>query len=146
MRGKKYATDAERVAARRSSIQAYKDRNPEKVRAWNRAAADRLTPEQVAARAARWAEHGRKRDAADPEGHTARSLRWHRAHPDARLAHKAVGRALTAGKLVRGPCAVCGAPKAQAHHPRGYGPSHRLDVEWLCPTHHRRAHRVNSPA
>lgn len=38
------------------------------------------------------------------------------------------------GKIKRQPCEVCGAMPTEAHHPDYSKP---LDVEWLCPTHHR---------
>src|ERR1039458_7338116 len=38
------------------------------------------------------------------------------------------------GKVKRQPCEVCGAQPAEAHHEDYSKP---LDVEWLCPTHHR---------
>jgi hypothetical protein len=55
-----------------------------------------------------------------------------------RKAHGLVKYALLTGKLLRQPCAVCGASKAQAHHPDYTKP---LWVVWLCSTHHRAAHR-----
>lgn len=55
-------------------------------------------------------------------------------------AHHAVARAIGRGRLVRQPCAVCGATKVHAHHPRGYVGDARLDVEWLCALHHHQAH------
>lgn len=41
------------------------------------------------------------------------------------------------GKIKRGPCEVCGAEKAHAHHD-DYGKP--LAVRWLCPFHHRQHH------
>lgn len=43
------------------------------------------------------------------------------------------------GRVKRQPCEVCGATPAQAHHADYSKP---LDVEWLCPTHHREADAV----
>jgi hypothetical protein len=43
------------------------------------------------------------------------------------------------GRVKRQPCEVCGAPKAEAHHEDYSKP---LDVEWLCPTHHRERERA----
>jgi hypothetical protein len=55
-------------------------------------------------------------------------------------AANAVKYAVKTGKLVRQPCEVCGAEKVEAHH-WSYEREHRLDVKWLCQTHHREEHR-----
>lgn len=57
-----------------------------------------------------------------------------RRHPDRAKANTAVSNAVRDGRLVRQPCAVCGAPKSEAHHPDYSKP---LEVEWLCFQHHR---------
>jgi ribosomal protein S27AE len=64
---------------------------------------------------------------------------YEKAHPEIKRAHDAVKRALAAGVLQRRPCERCGAGRALAHHP-DY--ARRLDVRWLCPLHHKEAHRV----
>jgi hypothetical protein len=71
-----------------------------------------------------------------------REERWRRTEQGrkAHSAHTAVYVALRDGRLVRKPCRICGDPKAFAHHPNGYEGIHRLDVEWLCLTHHMEAH------
>jgi hypothetical protein len=43
------------------------------------------------------------------------------------------------GRVKRQPCEVCGAPFAEAHHEDYTKP---LDVEWLCPIHHRERERA----
>lgn len=61
------------------------------------------------------------------------------ATPEGRLkrqAHNAVYRAIHNGKLIKLPCQVCGNPKAEAHHCLDYSKEHRLDVVFLCKTHH----------
>ena len=64
-----------------------------------------------------------------------------REHMEAGLkAIRAVSAAVKRGDLVPQPCERCGAAKAVAHHYLGYAPEHRLDVRWLCSSHHRRAH------
>jgi hypothetical protein len=67
---------------------------------------------------------------------------YHRRHPEQARARKAVRTELRAGRLTRGPCAVCGSPATQAHHYLGYAEAHRLDIVWLCRTHHSQAHRA----
>ena len=59
-------------------------------------------------------------------------------HPDRYKANTAVGNALRDGKLVRGPCAVCGTTvRVQAHHADYSRP---LEVTWLCFKCHRAQH------
>ena len=51
--------------------------------------------------------------------------------------HIAVAIAIKQGRLVRGPCEVCGAVRTDAHHDDYDKP---LDVRWLCRLHHRQTH------
>ena len=54
-------------------------------------------------------------------------------------ARGAVGYAKKLGRLVPGPCVVCGTTEGvEAHHHLGYAREHWLDVEWRCRVHHRR--------
>lgn len=70
---------------------------------------------------------------------TKRNRRYAARHPEAVAAHRAVERALAAGRLVRPEeCETCGAPgddpvvgKLEAHH-NSYAEEHHLDVVWLC--------------
>lgn len=57
-------------------------------------------------------------------------------------ARVAVRVALGAGILTRQPCLECGALPVHAHHFLGYVEEHWLDVVWLCPLHHARAHTL----
>lgn len=57
--------------------------------------------------------------------------------PGAAMARSAVGSAIRHGRLVRLPCEICGNSKSEAHH-EDY--RRKLDVKWLCFTHHRQAH------
>jgi hypothetical protein len=54
-------------------------------------------------------------------------------------AHAITTHAIKTGRLIREPCAFCGHPKSQAHHPSYDTP---LRVVWLCskchPLHHHR--------
>lgn len=54
-------------------------------------------------------------------------------------ARRAVEYALKMGRLKKKKCAVCRAIKVTAHHPDYSKP---LDVIWLCPKHHRGAHKT----
>lgn len=65
------------------------------------------------------------------------------------LAHGRVEKALLRGRLVPGPCEVCGVTGrmrdgrsvVQAHHDDYSKP---LDVRWLCQPHHHEWHRTNA--
>lgn len=65
-----------------------------------------------------------------------RALQDHRAkNPLKYKARTAVGNAVRDGRLIKGPCEVCGTTKrVQAHH---HDYSKPLDVRWLCFQHHR---------
>lgn len=89
-------------------------------------------PERVAAREAY---------AKTPEGRIAGARakqKWAVANAVRRAASHKVNNAIRDGKLQRQPCFICG-EKAQAHHPDYDRP---LDVTWLCPEHHKAAHRA----
>jgi hypothetical protein len=60
-----------------------------------------------------------------------------------RAANQAVSNAVRDGRLVRQPCEVCGAEKAEAHHDDYSKP---LDVRWLCRKHHLEHHGKQSRA
>lgn len=66
-----------------------------------------------------------------------RQTHWRRANPLKYLAHLAVQQALSAGKLSKGPCEVCGAASVDAHHDHYEEP---LNVRWLCRSHHVKLH------
>lgn len=56
-------------------------------------------------------------------------------------AHRLVAEAIKSGDLIRQPCEVCGDDgDVEAHH-ADYG--RPLDVQWLCPKHHKQWHRDN---
>ena len=59
-------------------------------------------------------------------------------HPGKDRARGKVARAIKAGLLVRGPCAICGSTKTiHGHHPDYRKP---LDVTWLCVICHSAVH------
>jgi len=59
---------------------------------------------------------------------------YRQRHPEKLAARNAVQAAVQSGRLIKGPCAVCGNEKSEAHHD-DY--SRKLDVVWLCLRHHR---------
>ena len=75
-----------------------------------------------------------------------RQADWRRANSTAYECHKAVGRALKRGDLVKQPCQVCGATdettRIDAHHEDYSKP---LEVDWLCRSHHMRFHKSPQP-
>jgi hypothetical protein len=52
-------------------------------------------------------------------------------------ARNQVNNAIKGGRLVRGPCEVCGKENTDAHHDDYDKP---LEVRWLCPSHHHLLH------
>ena len=66
-----------------------------------------------------------------------RRQRWHDMDPEKRTAKSMTRRAIARGRLVRGPCIVCGNADTEAHHPDYSKP---LDVQWLCKEHHLAEH------
>lgn len=60
--------------------------------------------------------------------------RMNKKYPEKKIARDKVYRAIKSGKLERLVCEICGDPKTQAHHYKGY--DHPLDVKWLCRKHH----------
>lgn len=59
--------------------------------------------------------------------------------PDRFTARALVAQAVRSGSLVRMPCEVCGAERAEGHHADYSKP---LDVRWLCRLHHLAEHRL----
>jgi hypothetical protein len=59
-------------------------------------------------------------------------------YPERTRAHWLVAAAVRDGRLIPMPCEVCGAAKAEFHHP-DYGEP--LEGNWLCKTHHRKIHK-----
>ena len=68
-----------------------------------------------------------------------RQERWRARNPQAASAHRAVQLAVRTGRLVPGPCEVCGRPDTEGHHDDYAAP---LVVRWLCRPHHRALHRA----
>lgn len=65
-------------------------------------------------------------------------LRQYRARNAAKYkAHTMVNNAMSAGKLEKQPCEVCGDTRVHAHHDDYTKP---LEVRWLCAAHHRQWH------
>lgn len=84
-------------------------------------------------------EAARLQDPLKRERRNAQMRAYSKAH-GTREHHKArwqVHRALEAGRLIRCPCEVCGAPKVDAHHDDYSKP---LEVRWLCRPHHVEHH------
>ena len=92
---------------------AHRDKNLEKIRAYDRSRERRAKPETEA----RWRANGGAKKVA---------------------AHRAVKRALARGYMTKKPCEVCGATeRIEAHHD-DY--EKRLEIRWLCAKHHRQHH------
>jgi hypothetical protein len=64
--------------------------------------------------------------------------KWRKDNPEKYRAQNAVSNAVRDGKLIKGPCAVCGATKRIHGHHEDY--SKPLQVTWLCAVHHKQLH------
>ncbi|HDR9048793.1 TPA: hypothetical protein QDA94_003025 [Burkholderia vietnamiensis] len=60
-------------------------------------------------------------------------------HVQKRAARRKVATEIEAGRLLRRPCEVCGAEKADAHHDDYSKP---LEIQWLCHSHHMLRHAM----
>ncbi len=60
-------------------------------------------------------------------------------HRTEALANHAVQNAVRTGRLSKGPCEICGNPKAHGHHDDYSKP---LEVRWLCALHHKQLHKA----
>jgi len=65
-------------------------------------------------------------------------------HKEKKLAKAAIYRATKTGQIIKpNKCSSCGAiGLIEAHHHLGYAKENWLDVKWLCPPCHGKAHRV----
>jgi len=61
--------------------------------------------------------------------------------PNKHRAHIKVTTALSAGRLTKRPCEVCGDDKYVHAHHDDY--AEQLNVRWLCPIHHKKWHKEN---
>lgn len=68
----------------------------------------------------------------------ATNQKWYAENRYKAAAHALVKRAINAGRLIRGNCEVCGSEDTHGHHEDYNKP---LEVIWLCPTHHKLAHK-----
>lgn len=75
--------------------------------------------------------------------HRIRQKRYSARFPQKIAAQQALIRAVSAGKLTRQPCEVCGEPETHGHHDDYNKP---LTVRWLCQPHHVQAHTGKLPA
>ena len=77
-----------------------------------------------------------------PEGRLASSRakrNWDAANAVRRRASLMVNNAIKSGKLSKQPCFICGSENVHGHHASYDLP---LVVTWLCPKHHKEAHRA----
>ena len=65
------------------------------------------------------------------------AVAYREKYPERYRANSLVAAALKTGRLVKQPCAHCGAAEVEAHHPDYSRP---LDVVWLCPADHKAIH------
>ena len=100
---------------RKKAVEEYHKNNPDKVKAIKD----------------RWAKNNKDKIAASTSRY--RSKYKHKA-----IAHGRTNYAVSAGKITKKPCALCGNEKVQAHHEDYNKP---LEVIWLCPSCHAKLHK-----
>lgn len=139
--------DCAKCHARIASRMRYQGMSPEE----RRALVERRDPERVrAADRARYERDKPKRKAAirayaqqNPEVGRAARRRWAKRNAEKRKAQGILWEALRAGRIVRQPCEACGVEhptaRVEAHHDDYSKP---LDVRWLCSQHHADHHRA----
>jgi hypothetical protein len=74
--------------------------------------------------------------------HKANCILYTIRHADRRHAHAVLHNAVKSGKVVKGPCAVCGEKRVEGHH---FDYSKPLEVIWLCKAHHNAIHHPEKP-
>ena len=72
------------------------------------------------------------------EAHMRAVRKSRKLFPEKYKARGAVANALRSGRLKKQPCEICGDENVHGHHDDYSKP---LDVRWLCPVHHREAHK-----
>jgi hypothetical protein len=71
--------------------------------------------------------------------HAKSVIAWRIKNSNKRAAHIILGNAIQSGKIIKTPCEVCGSTeKIHGHHEDYTKP---LEVKWLCPQHHKDAHK-----
>lgn len=101
----------------KNDVLAYRNKNLEKVRAYDRARSkepERIKTAMEVSKA--WREEDKRRS----------------------MCHSAVARAIRNGSLIRSPCTKCGEEKSVAHHEDYDKP---LDVIWFCQSCHKDRHK-----
>lgn len=63
--------------------------------------------------------------------------KWSKRHYEEWKVNQLVSKAIKSGKIEKQPCEVCGDGNVHAHHSDYSKP---LDVQWLCPLHHKELH------
>ena len=84
--------------------------------------------------------HGEGYVVGAPENSRGRGFLSDAERKQAYRARRVFRKAIERGKIARQPCAVCGLPDAEGHHPDYSAP---LDVVWLCKSHHDETHRMH---
>jgi hypothetical protein len=123
---------------------AWAEAHPEKVRGYKRKymrAQYQANPEKMRERSRRFNKaHPEKQSAwrkAHPEKRRLYQRKYAKANPEKIKAHNALGHAIRSGKITRGPCAKCGDPKTEKHHPDYSKPLVAVD---MCHLDHVQLH------
>ena len=99
----------------KTDVKNHRNRNIDKIRAYDRARGNRQSKEYI--------------------------KQYRKRYANKYKAHTAVNNAIRDGRLIKKSCEICGC-KAVAHHEDYLKP---LDVRWLCQRHHKDWHAKNGP-
>ncbi len=128
----KTETPLKTSASKIASSRAWKERNKERVKAYNKKRNDARKADPIA-----YAKH-----LAQCSERSKRMRDQKRAYDQARDPAKTKARAFIRNRIYRGeirrlPCEICGNPKTDAHHDDYSKPA---EVRWLCRPHHNEVH------
>lgn len=116
----------------KAKVKRSRRKNAEHYREYDKARAG--DPKRVRARKAY------SRTEAGKLAHEKARKRWAKKNALKDAAHIMVNNAVRGGRLKKGPCEVCGSTERIHGHHEDYAKP--FDVRWLCPKHHREAHKV----
>ena len=112
-------------------VRRSRKKNSEHYKEYDKARADR--PDRVKARRAYQKTEAGKQSLAKAK------KKWLRRNILTRAAHVMLGNAVRDGRVIKGPCEVCGSTERIHGHHEDYAKP--FDVRWLCPKHHAEAHK-----
>ena len=67
---------------------------------------------------------------------------WYKKNYSALRAHSLIAKAVKRGTIIKKLCEICDDPRVHAHHWAYKTLEDIYDITWLCPVHHKEAHRL----